>query len=197
MPVAAGTAETMEASVLGWVNDARTRLGLGRLRADGRVTDLAGDRAAVLASKDRLSHDAAGCLSCQLSDRGIGWNLYGEILASNSWPWGGESARIVFESWRDSADHWDILMNPRMDAIGVGVALRSANGATYASAVLIDATGTIAAVTPRPAPASTPRPTPRPTVRPTPAPTPAPMPTPMPTPPAIAGPVARAGRIPL
>ncbi|MCI0585028.1 MAG: CAP domain-containing protein [Chloroflexi bacterium] len=176
-PVAAGTAETMEASILGWINAARVDRGLAGLRVDSRVTDLAGDRAATLAAKDELSHDAAGCLSCQLSDRGIAWNLFGETLASNSWPWGGESARVVFESWRDSPSHWDILMNPQFDTVGVGVGL-AGSGATYASAILIDAPGSTApapTAAPKPKPAATPRPATAPAV--TPAPAPSPVPT--------------------
>jgi uncharacterized protein YkwD len=191
-PVAAGTAETMEASILGWINDARAQRGIPTLRVDARLADLAGDRAATLASKDQLSHDAAGCLSCQLETRGVAWNLYGEVLASNSWPWGSESARVVYESWRDSASHWDILMNPQFDSIGVGVG-RAANGTTYASAVLIDAPGTATNPTPAPKPAATPRPTPRATPRPTPAPTPAPTPEPH----SIPGPSFRFGLMPL
>ncbi|HEX5591167.1 MAG TPA: CAP domain-containing protein [Candidatus Limnocylindrales bacterium] len=202
VPVAAGTAETMESSLLGWINDARAGLGLAALRLDAPLADLAGDRAAKLAATNTLSHDAAGCLKCQLGDRGIAWNLFGEALASNSWPWGPESARVVFESWRGSAPHWDILVGSQYDSIGIGVAL-AAGGTTYASAVLIDAPGPVAA-TPKPKPAPTPAPvpraTPRPTPRPTPAPTATPTATPAPTPPplvVIASPCGRIRNIPL
>ena len=187
-PVAAGTAETMEASILRWVNDARAAEGLGRLRADGGLGALAGDRAAALASVDRLSHEAAGCLRCQLSDRGVSWDLFGEVLASNDWPWGGESARIVFESWQGSPVHWDILMNPQMDVIGVGVA-RTAGAVIYASAVLVDGAGSPAAPTPRPRPAATPKPAARP------APLTAPAPEPTRAAPTAAFLVGRAGMI--
>lgn len=187
-PALAGTAESMEASILGWINDARAQAGLPSLSSDPRLAGLAGDRAATLAASDQLSHDAAGCLSCQLASRGIAWDLYGEVLASNSWPWGGESARVVFESWRGSPSHWDILMNPQYDSIGVGVGL-AASGVTYASAVLIDAPSGAAQPTPVPKPAATPRPTPRPTPPPTPAPTPEPV--------SIPGPCVRGGLIPL
>jgi uncharacterized protein YkwD len=178
----------MEASILGWINDARAQRGLATLRADSRLVDLAGDRAATLAAKDVLSHDAAGCLSCQLSDRGIASDLSAEVLAANSWSWGDESARVVFESWRDSGSHWDILMNPQFDSIGVGVG-QAASGATYASAVLIDAPGAVANPTPPPKPAATPRPTPPPTPTPTPAPTPQPV--------SFPGPRVQGGMIPL
>jgi uncharacterized protein YkwD len=173
-PVVAGTAETMEASILTWVNAARAERGLGGLRTVSGLAGVAGSRASTLASIDQLSHEIAGCLRCQLDDRGIAWKLFGEVLASNNWPWGSQSARVVFESWRDSAEHWDILMNPKMDSIGVGVAQHVANGVTYATAVLIDAPGSTVVATPKPAPAATARPAPRATPTPTPAPTPVP-----------------------
>lgn len=161
--VEAGTAETMEASILGWINSARSSRGLGLLRDDPRLSGLAGDRVAAMAAQDTMSHDVAGCLSCQLTDRGIAWNEYGEVLALNSWPWGQASAKVVFESWRDSPTHWDILMSTTLDSIGIGVAESSA-GVTYASGVLIDAPGASAI---KPKPKTTPRPTTPPLAAPT------------------------------
>lgn len=182
-PVLAGTADTMESQILAWINDARKGHGLGSLRVDGRLADLAGDRATTLASKDQLSHDAAGCLTCQASARGITWDLLGEVLASNSWPWGGESARVVFDSWLNSPTHWNILMSPQMDTVGIGAALRSTNGVTYASAILIDAQGSVpATATAKPRPAATRAPAPAPAPAQTRAPKPAPTPAPTPEP---------------
>ena len=140
MPVAASTAQTMAADLLSWINTARAKHGLGKLRTSSVLYSLASKRAATLASKNALSHDAAGCLTCQLKSLGVSYNLMGEVLASNNWPWGEESASVVFSSWRNSPTHWDILMGSRFDTIGIGVA-KSSNGTTYASAILIDAPG--------------------------------------------------------
>jgi uncharacterized protein YkwD len=139
-PVAASTAQTMAADLLSWINSARAKHGLGKLRTSSVLYSLASKRASTLASKNALSHDAAGCLTCQLRSLGVSYNLMGEVLASNSWPWGQQSASVVFSSWRNSPMHWDILMGSRFDTIGIGVA-RSSNGTTYASAILIDAPG--------------------------------------------------------
>ena len=139
-PASASTAQTMAADLLSWINSARVKHGLGTLRADSRLASIASQRAAKLASLNVLSHTAAGCLSCQLAAGGVSYNLVGEVLASNNFPWGPESASVVFSSWRNSPTHWDILMGSRMDSIGIGVS-RSSNGTTYASAVLIDAPG--------------------------------------------------------
>jgi len=142
-PAAASTAQTMAADLLSWINTARAKHGLGKLRTSSTLYALATKRASTLASKNALSHDAAGCLTCQLRSLGISYNLMGEVLASNSWPWGEQSASVVFSSWRNSPMHWDILMGSRFDTIGIGIA-RSSNGTTYASAILIDAPGVAA-----------------------------------------------------
>ena len=139
-PVAATTAGTMEADLLSWINTARAKHGLGKLRTSSVLYSLAGKRASTLASKNALSHDAAGCLTCQLKSLGVSYNLMGEVLASNNYTWGTQSASVVFSSWRNSPMHWDILMGKSFDTIGIGIA-RSSNGTTYASAILIDAPG--------------------------------------------------------
>ncbi|MCI0343895.1 MAG: hypothetical protein L0221_00440, partial [Chloroflexi bacterium] len=44
-PAAAGTAETMESSILAWLNNARAARGVPPLAVRGDLMDLAGDRA--------------------------------------------------------------------------------------------------------------------------------------------------------
>ena len=182
-PVRAGTAETMESALLGWINNARASRGLSKLRVSAALTDLAGDRVAVLAAKNQLSHTLPGCLTCQLSDRSIAWNLEGEVLASNTWAWGLESARVAFDGWKGSPSHWAILMSAKLDTIGIGVA-NSSTGTTYAGAVLIDAPGNVGTV---------PKPKPAPTVQKAAA----PDPTPIPEPDEFPGPTTPAIPIPL
>ena len=168
-PVRAGTAETMESALLGWINSARAARGLSKLRVSAALTDLAGDRVAVLAAKNQLSHTLPGCLTCQLNDRSIAWNLEGEVLASNTWAWGLESAQVAFDGWKGSPSHWAILMSANMDTIGIGVA-NSSTGTTYAGAVLVDAPGYVGSV---------PKPKPAPTVPKAAAPDPTPIPEPV------------------
>ena len=181
--VRAGTAETMESALLGWINTARASRGLPKLRVSAALTDLAGDRVAVLAAKTQLSHTLPGCLTCQLNDRSIAWNLEGEVLASNTWAWGLESARVAFDGWKGSPSHWAILMSAKLDTIGIGVA-KSSSGSTYAGAVLIDAPGYVGTV---------PKPKPAPTVQKAPS----LVPTPSPEPDSLPGPTSRAISIPL
>jgi uncharacterized protein YkwD len=167
-PVAAGTAETMEAAILSWVNGARAERSLPPLQGRADVADLAGDRAATLAAAGVLSHDAAGCLSCQLDARGITWHLYGETLGTSSYAWGMDAATSLFNAFAASPSHWDALMGAGFDTAGVGAVYRDADGSTYLSIVLIDGDGTSPAPAPKPthaqprAPAPAPAPTPAP-----------------------------------
>lgn len=132
---AAGTAETMESAVLGWINNDRVARGLRPLRVDSRLADLAGDRAATMASKGILSHSIAGDLGAQLTARKIQWWAYGEAIGSSSATWGLTSASRLYAAWKASAPHWAILMSSRYNYIGIGFAYRSANGSTYGSIV--------------------------------------------------------------
>ena len=137
-PAAAGTAGTMEASILAWINRDRQARGLRPLYRDYRLADLAGDRAAVLASKRILSHSAPGDLGAQLAARSIQWFRYGEALGVTSYPWGTDAASHLFGMWKRSSAHWALLMSSSYNYIGIGVAYRSASRETYASIVLTE-----------------------------------------------------------
>jgi len=137
-PVAAGTAETMEAKLLAWINNARVDRGLVPLRLHAALADLAGDRAATMAAKDSLSHSAAGCITCQFSSRGIQWYGYGEAIGATGWPWGDQAAASLFSAWRSSSTHWELLMSSYYNYVGIGVAYRSATKTTFGSIVLTE-----------------------------------------------------------
>jgi uncharacterized protein YkwD len=137
-PVQAGTAETMESHLVGWINASRTKLGLRPLRASAPIASLAGYRAGVMASTGVLSHTIAGCLSCELTARGIQWYSEGEAIAWNSYTWGDSAALALFNWWKGSSLHWSLLMSKTFNYIGVGVAYRSANRTTWGDIVLTE-----------------------------------------------------------
>jgi uncharacterized protein YkwD len=142
--VQAGTAESMESQIVGWINSSRAKLGLQPLRVHAGVTSLAGYRAGVMASTGVLSHDVAGCLSCSLTSRGIQRYSDGEVIAENTYPWGSQSALALFNWWKGSSMHWGLLMSHTFNYLGVGVAYRSSNRMTFGSVVLtesVDQTG--------------------------------------------------------
>jgi uncharacterized protein YkwD len=132
-PVSAGTADNMEAKLLQWVNAERSKRGIPALQLRSSLVDLAGDRAAKMASSGELKHPA--CLSCKLKRRGISFNRCGEVIAYTSWPWGTEAAQSIFNGWKRSTDHWNMLMSRSYNRIGFGVAYRRSNQTTWAAAV--------------------------------------------------------------
>lgn len=129
----AATDETIETKILSLVNAAREARGIDPLRVRASLVDFAGDRAAHMASTGVLKHPK--CLTCMLDRRGISYEAYGETIAWTFAPWGNEAARSIFRIWKNSPPHWSILMSPRLDRIGIGVARRS-NGSTWSAAVL-------------------------------------------------------------
>ncbi len=133
---AASTAGTMESTILSLVNAERANRGLVPLRLHAGLVDLAGDRAAYMASIGSLQH--ISCLSCTLNGRGIQWYGASEVIASTTYPWGGEAANSIFRAWKGSSIHWNLLMSSTSNYMGLGVAYRSASGRTYASAVMTE-----------------------------------------------------------
>lgn len=134
--VAASTAGSMESQILGWVNAERSKRGLVPLRLHAGLVDLAGDRAAEMASTGVMAHPS--CLSCVVNARGFQWYGVGEVIAYTTWPWGGQAARSIFNGWKGSPPHWALLMSNQFNYVGIGVAYRSANGATFAAGVLTE-----------------------------------------------------------
>lgn len=133
-PVHAGTASNMESKILNWINNARENRNLRPLRVTDKLRNLAGDRAATLARSGELEHP--DCLSCLLRSRDISFDSCGEVIAMNTYDWGHDAARALFESWRGSKFHWDLLMSRKYKRIGLGVAYRSQDGSTWGAGVL-------------------------------------------------------------
>ena len=134
--VAAGTAETMEGNLLGWVNAERTRRGLVPLRLHGSLVSYSGERATQMASTGQLKHPS--CLSCVLASRGIQNYSNGETISYTTWPWGSQAAESIFNGWKRSTVHWGLLMSTKFNYVGIGVAYRSANKSSWAAAVLTE-----------------------------------------------------------
>jgi uncharacterized protein YkwD len=132
----ASTAGSMESRILNLVNAERAKRGLVALRLYAGLVDLAGDRAAAMASSGVLAHPS--CLSCTVNARDIQWHGVGEVIAYSTWPWGSEAAKSVVDGWKGSPPHWTLLMSNDYNYVGFGVAYRSANGATFAAGVLTE-----------------------------------------------------------
>ncbi len=128
--------------LLSLINNARSSKGLAPLRLDTRLRDLAEYRAGVMSSTNTMSHTVAGCLSCQLTSRGIQWYSEGEVIAWDSYSYPTEAINVIFKMWHD-ATHWPLLMSSKFNYTGVGV-VHNSNGKTWASMVFtesVDHTG--------------------------------------------------------
>jgi uncharacterized protein YkwD len=140
---------TAEDSLLAMINNARVSNGLVPLRLDARLRDLAEYRAGVMDSKNTLSHTVAGCLSCELTARGIQWYSEGECIAWDSYSYPTDAIKIIFQLWHD-ASHWPLLMSSKFNYVGLGIVHNSSNNKTWASLVLtesVDHTPPVARIT--------------------------------------------------
>lgn len=138
-PVVAGTADTMEAQILTLMNNDRVARGLEPYRRYSSVAALAGDRAARMASKNSLSHTAAGgSVGTALDSRGIQWYGYGEAIGTTGSPWGSKAAAYLYSLWKGSKGHAALMYSSNFNYVGIGVAYRSSNRTTWASIVFTD-----------------------------------------------------------
>ena len=132
------TTTSLEYRILGWINQARAERHLQPLQADSRVWALAGDRVSVMASRNVLSHTVAGNVGSGLSSRGIGWYMWGEAIAYTYQASGTYATEDLFALWKGSQPHWDLLMSPQFNYLGVGMAYSASTQRTYGTVVLID-----------------------------------------------------------
>jgi hypothetical protein len=137
-PASAATTASVGAQLVTWVNQARAARGLRALRVDPRVSSLATERAQRLADAGFLSHSYPGDIGSQLDVRAIQWYRWGEVLAWSSATFGTDAAWWIYRGWRNSPSHWPLLMSDDYNYLGTGIAVRSQNGATYASIVLTE-----------------------------------------------------------
>lgn len=135
---AAMTATQAEASLLGWVNDARAARGLAPLRRLYELALIAGRRATRMADSNTLSHGAGGDLGLQLANQDVPWYRYGETIGYTGAAWTYDAARSLFDQWRRSSAHWSLLMSDRFNYVGVGLAYRSSDWRTFGSVVLTE-----------------------------------------------------------
>ena len=133
-PASASTASYMEGLLVKWINDARASRGIPRLTVGTKLTDYAGDRAAKMASTNKMAHPS--CLGCELNARDIDWSTCGEVIAGNTYPWGYQAAKTLYNSWKGSSGHWSLLMSRNFKRFGVGVAYRSSSRNTFGAIVL-------------------------------------------------------------
>jgi uncharacterized protein YkwD len=137
-PTASASTSYAEGLVVSLINQARSQRGLVPLRYDSDLTAISGLRASRMASANVLNHTIGGNLASQLRTYGVRWYRYGEDVGWSTATWPTSSARAIFNAWMRSAPHRALILSNRFNYVGVGLAYRSSNRRTYASAVFTE-----------------------------------------------------------
>jgi uncharacterized protein YkwD len=127
-----------EALAVSWINHDRMDRGLAPLRTDGNLAAIAGIRASRMASANVMSHTVGGDLAAQLNWYNVAWYRYGETIGWSTASFPTNSARAIYQAWMGSSAHRALLLSDQLNYIGMGLAYRSSNQRTFASAVLTE-----------------------------------------------------------
>lgn len=138
--VAPSTAEisAAEKSVLTLTNRRRADAGLVALRWDGRLAELAGERAAYMAKTGEFSHTQSNGIDVfdMIADSGIAWYGAGEIIAWNTAAPLDYSAAFAVQGWMGSPSHKAIVMSAGYNYVGFGLAIAESGKRYWAGVYL-------------------------------------------------------------
>jgi uncharacterized protein YkwD len=128
-----------EREALTLTNLRRASRGLVNLRLDGRLTELARDRAQYMASTGRFSHTQANGTDVfdMIQSAGIRWYAAGEIIAWNTAGPLDYSAQFAVQGWMGSAGHKAIVLSSKYNYVGFGLAIDPDSGKRYWAGVYL------------------------------------------------------------
>jgi uncharacterized protein YkwD len=92
----------------------RARNGLGPVRVDSRLMQVAADYARVMGGRDKIGHRLGASLPKRVSASGYDWSYAAENLGA-----GYSSFAAVMRGWEDSAGHRKNLLSPNATEIGI------------------------------------------------------------------------------
>jgi uncharacterized protein YkwD len=125
----ASTSQPSEVTVADWdvlaeVNQVRANHGLGALRMDERVRDLATDRSRSMRDLDYFGHVQPNGLNAGdiLRNRDISARYWGEIIGWTVNMDLTEGGVWMVDWWKNSPVHREIMLSPRFNYVGVGIA---------------------------------------------------------------------------
>jgi hypothetical protein len=122
-----------------WTNRDRAALGLDPLRLDVRIETLAGGRAAWMADHGVMTHASVdGSLCDGFTTHAITWFTCGEAIGYTTYAWGPQAAASLYSMWRNSPEHWALLMSASYNYVGFGVSYDSGSGTTYSSIAFLE-----------------------------------------------------------
>ena len=130
------TPDSVEGTLLTWVNNARASRGLAPLRLHPGLVNMSGDWAAHMAGTGVLA--LPSCMSCMLTTYGVQKYNYGGIASWSTYNWGTDAANSILQGWKNHSTQWAKLMSSTLNYIGIGIAYRSANSSTWAAVFLTE-----------------------------------------------------------
>src|SRR5450759_1357287 len=92
-----------------------------------------------MADRGLMTHASFVVSLCHaLTGHAITWYSCGEAIGYTTYAWGPRAAASLYSLWRNSPEHWALLMSASYDYVGFGVAWDSASRTTYSSIALLE-----------------------------------------------------------
>lgn len=134
---AAVSLSAMETYVFKSINEQRAAAGLGQVKLDASVTDVARSRSNDMATRNYFSHTTpeGNQFFSMLANHKIDYKYAGEILARNNYP-DDQAAQVAMTSYLNSAPHKAIIMDGRYNLVGVGYS-KAADGMQYYTVLFV------------------------------------------------------------
>jgi uncharacterized protein YkwD len=145
------TVSAAESAMVAALNADRTSHGLVPVRVDTRLMAIARARSADMVANNYFSHTQTDGRSVFdiLSTSGITWFGAGEIIAVNNYPTFDTSLQRANLDWLNSPGHYAIVVSTSYNYVGVGLAVDTATGKKFWTAVYMkgpDRTGARATI---------------------------------------------------
>lgn len=126
---AGGYVPSDETRVQSLVNATRTSKGLGALKRNDEMVGMARRQAGKMAAKGNIFHNQA--LGAEMTSSGLEWQKAGENVGM------GPDVEMVEDAFLASPHHYDNIVDPKYDTIGIGV-VDGADGRRYVVQVFAD-----------------------------------------------------------
>ncbi len=122
----------MESYIFKSVNEQRAAAGLGAVKLNRTLIDLARSRSNDMATRNYFSHTTPEGINflAMLNSRGFSYRFAGEILARNNYS-DEQAASVAMTSYLNSPPHKAIIMDGQYAIVGVGYAKSSQEAMHY------------------------------------------------------------------
>ena len=130
------TPDSVETTLLGWINSARAGRSLMPLRLHSGLVKMSDDWAAHMASTGVLA--LPSCTSCMLTNYNIQKYNYGSIASWSTYNWGADAANSIWQGWKQHSTQWAKLMSSTLNYIGIGIYYKTSTERTWSAVFLTE-----------------------------------------------------------